>query len=107
MNDQQTTNEAACGGSALTAELGTACRGANCGCTDGLNHSQECFAEHESTISLYADAARYRWLRAQNWNDNTIAAVRWPKDAIKLGHDSPSGDRLDDLIDAAMLGPNA
>ncbi len=49
------------------------------------------------------DARRYRWLRAQHWNDNTIAAVRWPKDAMRLGHDAPSGERLDAAIDEAIL----
>lgn len=54
------------------------------------------------------DARRYRWLRAQHWNDNTIAAVRWPKDAMRLGHDAPSGERLDAAIDEAILKtPNA
>lgn len=49
-----------------------------------------------------ADAERYRWLRGQHWYDNTIVAVRFPKDAVKLGHDAPSGERLDELIDDAM-----
>lgn len=53
------------------------------------------------------DADRYRWLRAQHWTDNTIAAVSRPKDAIKLGNYCPSEERLDDLIDEAMKGPNA
>ena len=61
-------------------------------------------AEHwkREAMLLARDADRYRWLRAQHWTDNTIAAVRWPKDAMKLGHDAPSGERLDDLIDEAM-----
>lgn len=28
------------------------CFGKNCGATDGINHSKECIAEHEATISL-------------------------------------------------------
>ena len=52
--------------------------------------------------SLRKDAERYRYLRAQHWHDNTITAVRFPRDAMKLGYDAPSGDRLDDLIDAEM-----
>lgn len=44
----------------------------------------------------------YKWLRSQHWNDNTICAVVKPKDAMKLGHDAPSGDRLDQLIREAM-----
>ncbi|WP_218779327.1 hypothetical protein, partial [Paraburkholderia caledonica] len=27
------------------------CQGMNCGCTDGENHSAECFAEHAATIA--------------------------------------------------------
>lgn len=27
------------------------CQGANCGATDGVSHSAECFAEHEAVIS--------------------------------------------------------
>lgn len=49
-----------------------------------------------------ADAGRYRWLRAQHWSDNTISAVLHPKDAMKSGHDAPSGARLDEAIDAAI-----
>lgn len=48
------------------------------------------------------DAQRYRWLRSQHWHDNTIAAVYRPKDAMKLGHDAPAGERLDELIDQAL-----
>lgn len=51
---------------------------------------------------LERDAARYRWLRAQNWNDGPLAVVANPKDAVKLGKDCPSLDRLDEAIDIAM-----
>jgi len=54
--------------------------------------------------ALHKDAERYRWLRAQRWNDGHLAVVRNPKDAIKLGHDSPCMERLDEYIDAAMAG---
>jgi hypothetical protein len=50
------------------------------------------------------DAERYRWLRLQHWDTGPLAVVRSPKDAIKLGHDSPSNERLDTYIDAAMAG---
>lgn len=53
------------------------------------------------------DAERYRWLRAQNWNDGLLAVVANPKDAVKLGHDCPSLARLDEQIDAAMLAQQA
>lgn len=52
------------------------------------------------------DAKRYRYLRSQQWNDNTIAVVRHPKDAVKLGYDCPSGARLDEFVDAAMENSN-
>lgn len=48
------------------------------------------------------DAARYRWLRAQHWNDNTLAVVYIPKNAVKLGYDCPMGKRLDEFIDDEM-----
>lgn len=52
--------------------------------------------------ALRKDAERYRWLREQQWNTSPICAVTRPKDAVKLGHDCPSLDRLDAAIDAAM-----
>ncbi len=53
------------------------------------------------------DAKRYRWLRAQNWNDGLLAVVADPKDALKLGYDCPSMARLDEQIDAAMVAHRA
>jgi hypothetical protein len=53
------------------------------------------------------DAKRYRWLRGQNWNDSLLAVVADPKDAVKLGQDCPSLERLDEQIDAAMLAQRA
>lgn len=48
------------------------------------------------------DAQRYRALRAMNWNDSPLCVVVNPKQAVKLGHDCPSGDRLDEALDAAI-----
>lgn len=48
------------------------------------------------------DAERYRWLRAQHWDTSKLAVVVDPKRAVKLGHDLPSLDRLDAVIDDAM-----
>jgi hypothetical protein len=48
------------------------------------------------------DAKRYRWLRARNWSDSPLSVVRNPKEAVKLGHECPTGERLDNMIDAAM-----
>ncbi len=51
--------------------------------------------------ALREDAERYRWLRTRHWSDSTLAVVRYPRDAVKLGHELPSLDRLDGAIDAA------
>lgn len=50
------------------------------------------------------DAKRYRWLRDQDWFSSPLAVVHSPKDAVKLGHDCPSRDRLDAAIDRARGG---
>ena len=52
--------------------------------------------------ALRADAERYRWLRAQHWDESPLAVVCAPKAAVKPGHDCPSLGRLDDAIDAAL-----
>ena len=49
--------------------------------------------------ALQRDAERYRWLRLQDWDTCPLAVVANPKDAIKLGHDAPSLERLDAMID--------
>ena len=48
-------------------------------------------------------AKRYAWLRAQHWNTSPLVVVANPKHAVKLGHTCPTGNYLDDEIDAAML----
>ena len=48
------------------------------------------------------DAERYRWLRLQSWHCSPLAVVTKPIEAIKLGYDCPSGNRLDALIDDSM-----
>lgn len=53
------------------------------------------------------DATRYRWLRAQHWSEAPVCVVARPKDAVKLGYDCPSLDRLDAMLDDAMKTPNA
>jgi hypothetical protein len=57
--------------------------------------------------ALLEDAARYRWLRRQDWDSGALAVVADPKAAVKLGHDCPSRERLDDAIDAAMAAETA
>lgn len=49
---------------------------------------------------MQRDAERYRWLRLQDWDTSPLAVVANPMAAIKLGHDAPSRDRLDAMIDA-------
>lgn len=48
-----------------------------------------------------ANEQRYLWLREQHWNESKLAVVCDPKESIKLGYDCPSGQRLDEIIDAA------
>lgn len=52
--------------------------------------------------TLLRDAERYRWLRDQHWNEADMAVVCHPKKSVKLGFDCPSGERLDESVDAAM-----
>lgn len=52
--------------------------------------------------AMAKDAERYRWLRSQHWYTGTLAVVRDPKHAIKIGHEAPFGNRLDEAIDAAL-----
>jgi hypothetical protein len=58
----------------------------------------------ERIAELEKDAERYRWLRAQRWSSSQLVVVSEPKQAIKLGYDCPSGDRLDEASDAAIAG---
>ena len=51
---------------------------------------------------LGEDADRYAWLREQDWFSAPLAVVVRPKEAIKLGHDCPSRERLDAAIDDEM-----
>ena len=57
------------------------------------------FPDDEPTDAL--DAARYRWLRQQCW-DNTLCVVTRPQTSIRAGSDCPTRGRLDAAIDAAM-----
>ena len=57
-------------------------------------------AENEA---LRKDAKRYRFLRNQHWPVAELSVVCNPKVSVKLGHDCPSGDRLDQQVDGAMI----
>lgn len=52
---------------------------------------------------LHKDAERYRWLRAQHWSESALVVISDPKQNLRLGVYCPSGDLLDEAIDAAML----
>lgn len=58
--------------------------------------------EQSRADAAETDAERYRWLRAQHWNNADLCVVANPKVAVRLGHDCPSLERLDAAIDAAM-----
>lgn len=45
------------------------------------------------------DAARYQWLRSQNWTENRLGVVLRPKDNVRLGSFLPSDTLLDETID--------
>lgn len=46
-------------GAAAEARSYPACKGKNCGCTDGRSHSPECRAEHDAATALPYDE---KWL---------------------------------------------
>lgn len=48
------------------------------------------------------DAARYRWLREQQWDSASLFVIDGGKERVRLGTDCPSLFRLDAAIDAAI-----
>ena len=52
-------------------------------------------------------AAKYEWLREQDWFNNTLCVVRYPKDSVKPGSDCPSRQRLDNFIEQEMKKENS
>jgi len=65
-------------------------------------HKGDTLGALQEMAELRRDAERYRWLRVQDWYDGPLAVVANPKAAIKPGHDAPSRERLDALIDAQV-----
>jgi hypothetical protein len=61
-----------------------------------LNELIQCLREAE------LDAARYRWLREQQWNSSNLFVIAGSKSRIRLGTDCPSLVLLDNAIDAAI-----
>ncbi|WP_218254323.1 hypothetical protein, partial [Candidatus Magnetobacterium casense] len=46
---------------------------------------QNLLTSREARVRDTEDAMRYRWLRKQHWENNTIGVVCLPKDSVKLG----------------------
>jgi hypothetical protein len=49
------------------------------------------------------DAERYRWLRAQQWDESDVFVVSGSKTKVRLGTYCPSGELLDSVVDAGMV----
>ncbi|SOY56804.1 hypothetical protein [Cupriavidus taiwanensis] len=67
-----------------------------------LDPAADSLEKHPKITAIETDASRYRWLREQHWNTADMAVVCRPKESVKLGFDCPSGQRLDEAIDAAL-----
>lgn len=65
---------------------------------------QNLLTSREARVRDMEDAMRYRWLRKQHWENNTIGVVCLPKDSVKLGRFVPSEKLLDSLVDSLMAG---
>jgi hypothetical protein len=48
------------------------------------------------------DAARYRFLRRQQWEKASLFVVSGAKQSVRLGTYCPTSERLDDLVDAGI-----
>lgn len=64
-------------------------------------------AAEKERDELKKDAARYRWLRKQQWYEAAICVVAHPKEAINLGSYCPALDLLDEAIDTASAALDA
>lgn len=72
---------------------------------EGLRFISATAAPQPATPKSDKDAERYRWLREQHWNvASLLFVIAGTKEQVRLGTDCPSLDRLDALIDAAILG---
>lgn len=67
-----------------------------CNPAKALEYARAALAEAEK------DAARYRWLREQNWYSAELCVVTRPKKTVQLGTLCPSLEQLDALIDFVM-----
>lgn len=62
----------------------------------GIDSAYRAGQAHNAT-----NAARYECVREQTWDASAFCVVMNPKDAVKLGRDCPSHERLDALVDEA------
>jgi hypothetical protein len=53
-----------------------------------------------SELLISRDAKRYRKLRQLHWSESSLCVVIDPKRNLKLGSYCPSGEQLDEAIDA-------
>lgn len=69
-------------------------------------HQAELRGSDSPSSAAEKDAARYRWLRQQEWFSSDLCVLRDPKRVltrgIGLGADCPSLSRLDTAIDDAL-----
>lgn len=56
-------------------------------------------ADPQAFAKTCKNAERYRIVRAQHWESSPFAVVMDPKNAVKLGYDCPSEERLDEIVD--------
>ena len=59
-------------------------------------------APAELSADVVRDAERYRELRSCHWDSSDLAVVCHPKRNVLLGAMCPSGDLLDQLLDAKL-----
>ena len=97
MSKPENTNEAACGGSDLTAVLALARRGKTMA-TSTENKADYWFWQ---AMSNKADAERWRWLTTNCDGDAQDDFTRWLAGTVASKAD------IDAKVDAAMAAPNA
>ena len=72
---------------------------------DGARRLRDFFEDHDMLRLLIdqdaTDAARYRWLRSQHWEEGTLSVVSAKR--VLPGSDCPSYRRLDEIIDRMMM----
>lgn len=71
---------------------------------EGRSEVEQLRAERAAALAeleaFRKDAERYRLLRHAHWWESPLCVVRDPKCQVKPGTDCPSGERLDEAVDA-------